>query len=601
MGQLPINFERGEAAGYAARALEPLPERLENPTIDFETDLRPNRLRQPCGVAWATPDGRAGYASISHPESVNHDPGAVRRWLQAELKGKRVNTANAKHECYVLQNFGLDPEALGIEWNDAFFQAGLLNEKRYRINLDTLMREELGRGKLDLGDTEAWPIHERPAHLVADYAVADAVGALELDQVYTPHIYTEDLGRVLRLENDLVYSTVEMERNGAPLDVELLDRWILEVQAERDQRLWQINKLTGLNVSPTKRTDMLRLFAHLGLENDFKTEKGQPSFDEEALLHFPQEPVKLALEVRQLESLLSKYLLVYRQAVDGAGILRYDLHQMRAEAEGALKGTISGRYSASNVNIQQVSAKDKQPLLLQRWPIRQLFVPPVGERWVSADASQIEYRIFAHYAAKLGMTRLAEAYRRDPKTDFHALVVEWTGLVRGFAKNTSFCRLFGGGKDKIRYTINRGIQDPRLKKSEADVEAIVERYDRRFPEARRTLNKVSEVVKARGYSRTILGRRRRFADGDKAYAGLNTICQGSAAEVMKVKTLETYRARKRLGLTPRFVVHDEKDGTSPNPEVVREFTELLNTQSLPFEVPILWEAGEGANWQESHG
>lgn len=569
-------------------------------TIDFETDLRPNRLREPCGVAYAVGGGPSGYVSIAHPDSVNHDAAVVRRWLATELRGKRVNCANAKHECYVLQNSGIDPESINVEWNDVFFQAGLLNEKRYRINLDTLMREELGRGKLDLGDTETWPIHERPAELVAAYAIADAVGAMELDQVYTPRIYAEDLGRVLQLENDLVYSTVEMERNGAPLDVELLDRWILEVQAERDQRLWEIHRLTGLNISPTKRTDMLRLFAHLNLDNQFLTEKGQPSFDEEALLHFPQEPVRLALEVRQLESLLSKYLLVYRQAVDGDGILRYDLHQMRAESEGALKGTISGRYSASNVNIQQVSAKDKQPLLLQRWPIRRLFIAPPGERWVSADASQIEYRIFAHYAARLGMTRLAEAYRRDPKTDFHALVVEWTGLVRGFAKNTSFCRLFGGGKDKIRYTINRGIQDPALKKSEADVEAIVERYDRRFPEARRTLNKVSEVVKARGYSRTILGRRRRFEEGDKAYAGLNTICQGSAAEVMKTKILETYRNRKRIGLTMRYPVHDEKNTTSPNPEAEREFEELLNTQTLPFEVPILWEVGEGANWEEAH-
>lgn len=602
MNQFQIRFDTAPATGYARRELAPLPELGGATTvaIDAETDLRPNHERKPCGFAYAVPGGPSGYISVNHPDSLNYDPAVVKRWLSTELRGKRVTASNAKHEAYVLQNFGIDPEALGVKWNDVFFQAALLDEKRYRINLDTLMREELGRGKEDLGDTEAWPIHERPADQVEPYAINDALGALELDAVYTPRIDAEDLGRVLQLENDLVYSTVEMERNGTFLDVELLDRWISEVKVEREARIWQIYKLTGLRISPTKRTDMLRLFAHLNLDNPFVTDKGEPSFDEEALLHFPQEPVRLALEVRQLESLLSKYLLTYRAAVDGNGLLRYELHQLRAESEGSLKGTISGRYSSSNVNIQQVSSKKKQPLLLQRWPVRQLFIAPPGNEWVSSDAKEIEYRIFAHYAAKLGMPRIAEAYKQDPKTSFHTMVVEWTGLIRDHAKTVSFCKLFGGGTNKIIETINRATADPTKRLSQAGGERLVAKYDRLVWEAKRTLREVSRVVEGRGYSRTILGRRRRFLDGEKTYAALNAICQGSAADTMKTKVLEAYRARKRMGLTMRMTVHDELDGTSSNPDIAREFTELLNTQSLPFESPILWDTGIGANWGEAH-
>lgn len=539
---------------------------------------------------------------------MNHDPAAVKRWLETELRGKRVTCANAKHECYVLQNFGVDPEALDIHWNDVFFQAALLDEKRYRINLDTLMREELGRGKLDLGDTEAWPIHERPAELIAPYAIADAVGAMELDMRYMPRIWAENLTQVLQLENDLVYSTVEMERNGALLDVELLDRWIAEVKAERDQRLWEIHRLTGLNVSPTKRTDMLKLFAHLGLENKFLTEKGQPSFDEEALLHFPQAPVKLALEVRQLESLLSKYLLVYREAVDSRGVLRYELHQLRAEAEGATKGTITGRYSSSNVNIQQVSEKEKQPLLLQRWPIRRLFIAPPGERWVSSDASQIELRIFAHYAAVTrdwrrphGMPRLAEAYRQDPLVDFHDMVTAIIKVInRKYVKNVNFCKLYGGGVDKIMFTINRAIPNPADRLTRDQVAEFVDIYDREFPETRWLMGVMSQVAEERRFVRTFLGRRRRFEDDDRYYCAPNCVFQGTAADIMKKKILEIYRARKKIGLTMRFTVHDEKDSTSRNDNIKAEMDAVLNEQTTPLTVPIRWNTGVGANWQEAH-
>lgn len=585
-------------SSHARRELEPLPELagVDRMGIDVETDLRPNHLRQLSGLSYRLPDGRRGYVSVRHPESVNHDEGAVRRWLQAGLRGKRLVCASAKHECYVLQNFGLDPEALGVEWRDVFFAAALLNEHRYKINLDLLAQEELGRGKLDLPGTDTWPIHERPAHEVEAYAVEDACLAWELDERYTPRLYNEGLDRVMRFENDLVYSTVEMERNGAPLDVGLLVRWNREVTAELEARVLRIHRETGLNVDPDKRSHLERLFAHLSLTSPALTPTGEPCFDEEALEAVEHPVVRLALEARQLSSLLSKYLKPYLAAVEPSGTLRYQLHQLRGD-EG---GTVTGRYSSSHVNIQQVQEAAKQPALLQRWPVRRLFIAPPGEAWVSSDASQIEYRIFAHYAAELGMPRLADAYRADPKVDFHALVVEWTGLQRGFAKNTNFCKLFGGGPSKIVFTVNKGIKDRAKKLTEADGLRLVRKYDHEFPEAAEVMAYVTRVAERRGFVRTLMGRRRRYKPGDRYYSALNAICQGGAAETAKTKVLETHRARKRLGIKPRFVVHDEADGTSANPDIKREFDELLNQQSLPWRVPILWNTGTGGTWEEAH-
>lgn len=571
-------------------------------SIDTETDLQPNHRRVLYGVSYRTPDGREGYVSVRHPRSVNYDEQQVKRWLQKELCNKRLVCANAKHEAYVLQNFGIDLESINSEFADVFHQAALLNEKRRTLNLEGISREELGRGKKELNNTETYPIHERPADEVAEYAIEDARLALELDSVYQPRILAEGLETVLQLENDLVYSTVEMERNGAFIDVALCARWLAETKEEFEKRIWAIYKATGLRVNPDSPKDMQKLFARLNIVNEHLTEGGGESYAEEVLLQFENPVVRLALEARQISSLQTKYLEKYLRHVEPDGRLRYQLHQLRGD-EG---GTITGRYSSSGydgnkVNIQQVSEKSKQPELLHRWPVRQLFVPPPGETWVSSDASQIEYRLFAHYAATtLRQDRLAEAYAKDPKTDFHALVVEWTGLVRGFAKNVNFCKLYGGGIDKIVETINAGIREKEKQLSRADGEKIVRKYEAKFPEANKLLYFASSVAETRGYVRTFLGRRRRFAPGDRFYSALNCVLQGTAADAMKLKILEAYRSRKRIGLTMRATVHDELDGTSANPNVKADFDAVLNEQSLALRVPILWETGTGASWQEAH-
>lgn len=585
------------------RELTPLPSfaGLEKVSIDAETDLQPNHRRIVYGWAYKTPDGRKGYVSIRHPNSVNYDEDAVRRWMRVELAGKKLVCANGKHESYVAQNDGVDFEAMGCQMNDVFHQAALLNEKRRTLNLEGISQEELGRGKLELPNTEAYPIHERPAEEVAAYAINDAEITLELHERYTPRILAEKLDTVLQLENDLVYSTVEMERNGAFIDVDLCARWIAEVRGEYESRLFAIHKATGLRVNPNSGPEMTKLFTHLKLDNPYLTEGGGQSFTEEVMVQFEHPVAQLALEARQLSSLLTKYLVKYLNAVDHEGRLRYQLHQMRGD-EG---GTITGRYSSSGydgnkVNVQQVSSNEKQPLLLQRWPVRQLFIAPPGEMWVSSDASQIEYRLFAHYAATaLHLPRLVEAYTKDPNTDFHALVVEWTGLVRGFAKNVNFAKLYGAGVEKIVATINTGIRERTKQLTIVQGFELNQKYERKFPEASRLLYYASNVAERRGFVKTFLGRRRRYEPGDRFYSALNSILQGSSADIVKRKVLETHRARKRLGLTTRMSIHDEADGTSANPSIKNEFDSLLNEQTTPLQVPIMWKTGTGANWQDA--
>ena len=327
-----------------------------------------------------------------------------------------------------------------------------------------------------------------------------------------------------------------------------------------------------------------------------KTDSGAESFTEVALepLAKHNEVIQQALEGRQLASLTAKYLEPYLEKVAPDGKITYQLHQLR----GNEYGTITGRYSSSRdrdgigINIQQVSLKSKQPILLQRWDIRELFIPPPGRVWGSADASQIELRFLAHHAAQLGMVRLAMEYNRDPWIDFHKLMVEWTGIIRSIAKNVTFAKQYGGGVDKIAAMC--GV-------SHDEGQRIVNKYDNAFPEARRLLKMAENQAKQVGYVRDFMGRRFRFLEGDtRTYAALNRVFQGGAASAMKVKMLESYRARKKFDLTLRFTVHDEFDGCLPNEEAMKGWDQLLNEQTLGLEVPIMWKCGTGPNWSVSH-
>jgi len=444
----------------------------------------------------------------------------------------------------------------------------------------------------------------------APIAIEDAELTWLINESYIPKIVAEDLQDVLDLEDNLVYCTAAMQRNGAYLDVPKLIRWRAEVTEEYNRRVMQLYELTGLRVKPTSGNDMAKLFRHLGLQHTgFTTESGNESFAEEALEpiagHWERSDagnrwivdnpaVQLAMEGRQLASLKAKYLDPYLEKVAPDGKITYQLHQLRGDEFG----TITGRYSSSKdkngigINVQQISKKEKQPILLQRWDVRELFIPPPGRVWASADASQIELRFLAHHAAMLGMTRLAKAYAADPWVDFHRLMVEWTGLIRDSAKNVTFCKTYGGGYKKVAFM---------CKISEAEGKRINDQYDREFPEAKRLLKLAEEQALRIGYVRTFMGRRRRYtAEDTRHYSALNAVLQGGAADALKIKLLETYRDRKKLDLVMRNTIHDEINSDVASQEVASKWDKLLNEQTIELLVPIMWKTGSGSYWSAAH-
>jgi len=485
----------------------------------------------------------------------------------------------------------VDLEAQGCTVSDVGHTAALLDDHRKEFTLEALSQDILGQGKVK--GLEVDRMAEYPAWAVEAYAKQDInLVDLLLDKL-EPLIREQDLGRVQQLEDDIIFPTCEMERNGAPLDLALLNQWCNESEQLTLRLLWEISDELGIKVEPTP-AGLAKLFNHLDIYNPYLTDGGpkgdkpkKPSFKHEILQKFDHPIVQKACLIREHISLRNKFLTTYRTRVDPDGILRYALHQMRWDKGG----TVSGRYSSSEmvkgdgVNIQQVAKPSKQKI--REFIIRRLFVPLMG-LWLSADAKQIEYRLFGHFSQA---PKILAAYAENPETDFHRtvmLMVQRTKEInRDRTKDINFAKVYGAGLEKIAYML--GV-------SQDEARGFVAAYDTEFPEARALLMKASRIAKERGYVKTLLGRRAWFPRGEFLHAALNRVIQGSAADINKMKIIELHRERKHTGFKMRFTVHDEVDGDVPDQEAARRVAEILNRQSIELRVPILWDVKTGANW-----
>ncbi len=525
--------------------------------------------------------------AFGHPAGNNFTLEQVQQWARHELPRRQISLVNPSFDLHMLRKVGIDLEAIGALPRGVQYKCALLDEKRRHYDLESMAQDYLGKSKVQNG---ALPenIHKMPGSLIADYAILDARLTLELDDYFEPLLNKQDLHRVAQLEDDLIYCVLHMECQGVLLDLPKLRRWDSEVAL----RVSELEKVMPLGVNPRSGPQLEKVFRYLGVADFARTDKDKPCFDENALKFYRNayasnsKVVDLCdaiLTIRAVTGLKSRYTSKYLKEVESNGILRYNLHQCRTGDNG----TVSGRFSASGVNIQQVSAEEKQDPATASWIIRELFLPEPKAAWISGDASQIEFRLFAHYS---GSDKLAAAYRDNPDTDFHAVVAEMTGLIRKLAKNVNFGMVYGMGQGKL-------ANDLQLRPEEADDFFL--QYHALFPEARKLMKKCMRIARQRGFVKTLLGRRRRFSDGLFLHAALNSVLQGSAADIMKKKLVKLYREMKSLEFNLQFTVHDEVNGSLYNPDKAAAIQELLNEQDFDLRVPITWNVKTGKNWREA--
>jgi DNA polymerase I-like protein with 3'-5' exonuclease and polymerase domains len=326
-------------------------------------------------------------------------------------------------------------------------------------------------------------------------------------------------------------------------------------------------------------------------------------------------------------SLRSK-LIGYQNAVCPDGLMRYSLHQLRTEKDddGIGMGTITGRFSSGKLvkankrtgqkdigkNIQQ-EAKNTRFDKDKKYAIRRLHKAAPGHLRLSADARQIEYRLFASYARNQA---ILDAYKKNPLISFHDQTFDILspyvpGLTYDDVKTANFLRLYGGGIVKLATNLKiitpaqaaklSGMRYAELRHQACLAQAwkIDDAYNSLIPEGKDLIKHCGKIAEERGYVLTFLKRRARFYPGDRFYKALNGVLQGGGADYAKMKAVELHRERKALGYIPRFVVHDSNEGDTIDVHHARKINAFLDEQSFPsLAVPLLWECKIGPNWAD---
>lgn len=550
----------------------------------------------PIGISYRLPDGRKGYLPWGHAGG-NLDEATVKRWAQQELKGKLITGANIPFDFQMLVNWGVNLEEQGCTLSDIQHHAALVDDSRRKFKLNDLATDFLGQQKTGQ-DLDKTRMADYPAGAVAEYAETDAELTWGVKQALQIEIEKQGLQRVKALEDDVIYPVCEMERNGAPIDRDMLQRWCRESEEEVHQILHELARGIGFMVNPNKNEDMVRLFAQLKIPITTYTGKRMtPSFADSVLKRIDHPIIQQCRRFIKLESVRSKFLIPYNELVGDDWLLRFSLHQLRGDEYG----TIRGRFSSSHPNIQQVYSVGNQREAFgfdendsshddEIYLVRRLFVAAVGF-FLSSDAEQIEYRLAAHFAES---KRLIQAYKDDPWLDQHAVVKDLLlpfrpDMTRKRAKTLNFGQVYGSGEE----TTARGLGVPTH-----EAQKFIAAYNQTFPEVKPYLTSVAHEARTKGFVTTLLGRRQRFPDKEYAYKAFNAKDQGSAADIMKMKLVEAHKARKQTGFVMRMTAHDSVTGDCPDQRCAEMVNEILNRQSIELLVPILWKTQIGNNWAE---
>jgi DNA polymerase-1 len=616
---------------------------------DIELDTETNGLRwwagdRPIGISIAVPGGVTQYLPWGHKGGGNLDESVVKEWAQRELRGKRITNLNTRFDIHHLREWGVDLEAQGNEVSDVGHYAALLDDHRKVFSLDTIARDYLGEGKIEgLDKTRMEHYH---AGEVAAYAEKDVLLVQRLREKMWPMLGEQDLHRVRALEDRVIYVVCEMEKNGSPVNHELLESYIKRISKEINTLLLEIAHEAGFQVNPSSGSDMARVFAKLKLPVE-RTEKGAVGTSDDVLKRV-QHP--LIVKIRRCKKLISlKSKSIHRDKLSHDGIFRYALHQLKTtkdeNAGSGESGTVTGRFSSSEIaegegdNIQNRPKPEKQRISFgyddddeshdeEIYLVRRLHVPGKGMQWLSGDMMQVEYRMFAALA---GNPKVLQAYRDDPEMSFHKYMLKelnrFIAISYGKVKDCNFARVYGAGLLKLALMTGEitgaeylqmnvsklNYNDPRLK----NILAIDAIYNQTLPEAKKliaqskhiALPKCTQYCNSRdelhrkfphqGFVTTILGRRSRFPNGYRNHKALNSIIQGGAADVMKQKLVELHEARHDTGFLLRASVHDEVDGDVPDVESARKVRDILNRQSFSeVRIPLLWDVGIGPSWAD---
>jgi DNA polymerase I-like protein with 3'-5' exonuclease and polymerase domains len=560
-------------------------------------------------------DGWAGYFPVAHGGGGNLDKRIVERWIREVLATPADKIMhNAAYDLGWLRASGFEVSGRIF---DTMLAAPLLDENRFSYALNSLGFDYLKEVKSEQGLKESaqdFGVHPKkelwklPAMHVGEYAEQDAALTLKLWHHFKALLQRDEVQSIFELETEVLPVLVDITLKGIRFNREECERQVEEMRHKEQDILKYIKNQAGVKVDIWAAASIAQAFDKLSIQYP-RTAQGAPSFTKSFLDTHDHPMAKMIVEARELNKTHGTFLEPYLKHSAADGRIHTHFNQMRNE-DG---GTVTGRLSAANPNLQQVPARHEVigPL------VRGLFLPEEGQLWAANDFSSQEPRLLVHYATLLdlpGAEKMAQAYRDDPNTDFHQMVADMAGIKRKAAKTIGLGLMYGMGKQKLANSLELPLDE---------ASELIATFHQKVPFLRGTVDAVMKRIEhpaSGGAIRTLLGRKCRFPlwepvewGVNKAlpyeqaiieygrrikragtYKGLNRLIQGSAADQTKAGMV----ALAKAGFDIRLQVHDEIALSVRSRDEAVEASRIM-ANAVALEVPSRVDVEVGPSWGEA--
>ena len=498
---------------------------------------------------------------------------------------------------------------------DTMIAASLINENRFRYDLNSLGKEYVGWGKAETAlrnAAEDWGINPKselwklPAMYVGTYAERDAELTYNLWKVLKKELSNQDLEAIFALETDLFPCLVDMKFKGVRVDVQKAHKLKQQLALQEKQLLLEIKEETKIDTQIWAARSIATVFDKLKIPYERTLKTNAPSFTKNFLSSHSHPIVNKIAKAREINKAHTTFIDTIIR-FEHNGRIHADINQIRSD-DG---GTVTGRFSYVNPNLQQIPARNKDlgPL------IRSLFIPESGCEWGCFDYNQQEPRLVVHYASLQQLPsaiNVVDTYK-DGEADFHKIVADMADIPRLQAKTINLGLFYGMGKAKLQAELG-------VSKQKAD--DLFQLYHSKVPFVKQLMNAVSNRAQRRGQIRTLLGRLCRFHLWEPNYFGihkplsleeavqehgpggikraytykaLNKLIQGSAADMTKKCMLDLYKE----GIIPHIQIHDELDISVEDDKQAKRIVQIMEA-AVELKVPNKVDYEAGKNWGDIH-
>ncbi len=560
------------------------------------------------GIAVAVKDW-AGYFPIAHEAGPNMNRKQVLDWFADVLKTDSLKIFhNAIYDMCWIHRLGLKTHGTVV---DTMVVASLVDENRFRYDLNSVANDYVGMGKNETALKEAakeWGVdpkaemYKLPAMYVGEYAEQDAEITLALWQEFKKEINAQDLHAIVELEQQVFPCLLDMKLKGVRVDEDQIQKVESTLQKNYDAYMKRVHEEIGFYPEVWAAASIEKACIARNVNDFDRTEKtGKPSFTKNYLKNHKDPVLRAINSAREADKLRNTFVDSLKKFVHN-GRIHSDIHQLK----GDFGGTVTGRLSYSNPNLQQIPNYTDIGN-----GVRSIFVPEKGHKWGCFDYSQQEPRLVVHFALStpgvLGVASIAESYEKG-QADFHEIVAKIADIDRSEAKTINLGLFYGMGKAKLANSL--GYNDE-------DAGKVLKQYHQRVPFVKQLIQQVMNRAQDSGKIRTLLGRRCRFNLWEPNYFGvhkplkhedaikehgpgirraftykaLNKLIQGSAADMTK-KTMVDLRSE---GITPLIQLHDELDISVESEEQAKKIREIMEG-CVELKVPNKVDYEVGDNW-----